>query len=93
MSQVNTFVVTLRRSLAGTNWRQKRVLASLGLRRIDQFVEKPNNACIRGAITKIAHLVRIDEKEDWLKKVQDLQEKRALRPPVTMSHIIPKVKE
>jgi ribosomal protein L30 len=50
---VRSLFVTLRRSLANTREQHVRVIESLGLRRREQTVEKPNNAAIRGAIDKV----------------------------------------
>ena len=51
---VQTLLVTLKRSLAGTRESHIRILQSLGLHRRQQTVEKPNNAAIRGAINKVS---------------------------------------
>ena len=34
---------------------------ALGLRKIGQTVEKPDNACIRGQIFRVKHLVKVEE--------------------------------
>jgi len=33
----------------------------LGLRKLNSTVERPNNPSIRGMVTKIRHLVRVEE--------------------------------
>ncbi len=38
----------------------KATLRSLGLRRMHQTVVKPDNAAIRGMVTRIQHLVRME---------------------------------
>ena len=43
------------------NFRHKRTLKSLGLRRINQQVVRPDNPAIRGMVAAIPHLVRIVE--------------------------------
>lgn len=43
------------------NFRHKRTLKSLGLRRINQKVVRPDNPAIRGMVAAIPHLVRIVE--------------------------------
>jgi large subunit ribosomal protein L30 len=43
------------------NFRHKRTLKSLGLRRINQKVVRPDNPAIRGMVAAITHLVRIVE--------------------------------
>ncbi len=53
--------ITLRKSVSGSDVRQQAVLRGLGLRRINQTVVKKNNACIRGMVFKIKHLVEMKE--------------------------------
>ena len=40
---------------------QKRVVACLGLRKLNQIVERPDTPSMRGAVAKIPHLLRIIE--------------------------------
>ncbi len=40
---------------------QKRTIAALGLRRLNQTVEQPDNPQIRGMIRKVVHLVQVEE--------------------------------
>ena len=47
------------RSGIGFPRRQREVLKSLGLRRIRHTVERQDTPAVRGAVAKIAHLVRI----------------------------------
>ena len=49
------------RSGIGCMERHRRVLRSLGLRKIRQRVERPDNAAVRGRVKTIPHLVRIIE--------------------------------
>ena len=37
------------------------VVMALGLHKVYQTVEKPDNACIRGQIFKVKHLVKVEE--------------------------------
>ena len=53
--------ITLRKSTSGSNVKQRAVLHGLGLRRINQTVVKTDNACIRGMVFKIKHLVEVEE--------------------------------
>ncbi|MDE0341267.1 MAG: 50S ribosomal protein L30 [Nitrospinae bacterium] len=53
--------ITLRKSTSGSNVKQRKVLHGLGLRRINQAVVKTDNACIRGMVFKIKHLVEVEE--------------------------------
>lgn len=47
------------RSGIGFSYRQKAMVRSLGLRRLNQVVELEDNPCIRGLAAKIPHLVEI----------------------------------
>jgi large subunit ribosomal protein L30 len=40
---------------------QRETLRSLGLRRMQQVVEKDNNPVIRGMLLKVRHLVTVEE--------------------------------
>ena len=53
--------VTLVRSPIGYDWRQKRTVRALGLRRLHQTVEHPDSPAIRGMLAKVRHLVQIEE--------------------------------
>ena len=39
--------------------KHKKIVRGLGLRKLQQVVEKPDNAGIRGMVAKIPHLVKI----------------------------------
>ncbi|MGH2626236.1 MAG: 50S ribosomal protein L30 [Anaerolineales bacterium] len=56
-----TLRITLVRSPIGYSWRQKRTLRALGLRRMQQTVEQPDNETVRGMLAKVPHLVRLEE--------------------------------
>jgi len=49
------------RSSIGFTKRQKETVRGLGLTRLNQIVELPDNPQIRGMVNKIPHLVRIVE--------------------------------
>jgi len=53
--------ITLVRSTIGRPNDQELTVRSLGLRRLHQTVERPDNPSIRGMVTKIRHLVRVEE--------------------------------
>ncbi len=40
---------------------QKRTLEALGLRRMNQVVEQPDNPQIRGMVFRVRHLVKVEE--------------------------------
>jgi large subunit ribosomal protein L30 len=58
---MSTLKVTQRKSRNGSDRRQLDTLRSLGLRRIGQTVEVPDNPQIRGMIHKVRHLVEVSE--------------------------------
>jgi large subunit ribosomal protein L30 len=49
------------RSPICTPHKHKVVVRGLGLRKLNQVVEKPDNAAIRGMVAKVPHLVTIVE--------------------------------
>ncbi len=53
--------ITLVKSPIGYSQRQKRTVRALGLRRLRQTVEQVDNPAVRGMITKIQHLVQVEE--------------------------------
>jgi large subunit ribosomal protein L30 len=53
--------ITLKRSRHGRSGDQRRTLAGLGLRKIGQTVLRPDTPSIRGMVTKVAHLVAVEE--------------------------------
>ncbi len=56
-----TVRVTLVHSPIGYPKRQKETVRALGLSRINQTVEHIDNPCVRGMITKVIHLVEVEE--------------------------------
>lgn len=53
--------ITLTKSPIGYSYRQKRTVRALGLRRMHQTVEQKDTPVIRGMITKVSHLVTVEE--------------------------------
>jgi large subunit ribosomal protein L30 len=53
--------ITLVRSPIGFPLRQKRTVRALGLRRMHQTVEQPDNPAVRGMVASIPHLVHVEE--------------------------------
>jgi large subunit ribosomal protein L30 len=49
------------RSVIGYSKRQKEVIKSLGMTKLNQTVERPDNAAMRGIVAKVPHLLRIVE--------------------------------
>ena len=56
-------LITLKKSAIGSQQRQKETLRSLGLRKLNQTVEQPDNDSIRGMVFKVQHLVEVEEVE------------------------------
>ena len=53
--------VTLVKSPIGYTETQKRTVRALGLRRMHQTVEHPDSPAVRGMITKVIHLLKVEE--------------------------------
>ncbi len=53
--------ITKVKSCIGRQEVQKRTLAALGLRRINQVVEQPDNPQTRGMVFRVRHLVKVEE--------------------------------
>ena len=53
--------ITLVRSSIGYSRRQKGTVRALGLRRLHQSVVQDDNSVIRGMVTKVSHLVEVEE--------------------------------
>ncbi len=56
-----TLRITLVKSPIGYNKRQKGTVRALGLRRINQTVEHEDTPVIRGMLSKVGHLLLIEE--------------------------------
>ncbi|KUP04637.1 50S ribosomal protein L30 [Bacillus coahuilensis m2-6] len=57
----NKLAITLTRSVIGRPQDQRDTVTALGLRKVNQTVEKQDNAATRGMINKVAHLVTVKE--------------------------------
>jgi large subunit ribosomal protein L30 len=47
------------RSVIGYSKKQKEVIKSLGMTKLNQTVERPDNLAMRGIVAKVPHLLRI----------------------------------
>ena len=56
--------VTLVKSPISSLRDQQDTVKALGLKKVNQTVVKPDNACIRGQIIKVKHLVKVEEVEE-----------------------------
>lgn len=54
--------IKLVKGVIGFNKRQKATVRALGLRKLHQVVEQPENPAIRGMITAVGHLLEVTEK-------------------------------
>lgn len=53
--------VTLVKSTIGAVKKNRKVAEGMGLRKIGKTIEIPDNGASRGAIRRIAHLVKVEE--------------------------------
>ena len=59
-----TIKVTLVRSTIGRPKNQELTVRAMGLRKLNQTVELPDNDAIRGMVTKVRHLVEVQEADE-----------------------------
>ncbi len=57
----NTLKITLRRSLIGEKPKARATIESLGLRKINAFVVRPDSPSVRGMIHSVKHLLEVEE--------------------------------
>jgi large subunit ribosomal protein L30 len=69
--------ITLRRSFIGTPEKHRKILRSLGLRKINQKVIHNNTLPIQGMLKKVFHMVEVEQfKKTKSKKPETEQEKK-----------------
>jgi large subunit ribosomal protein L30 len=56
--------ITLVRSPIGNTERHKATIRALGLHRIGQTVEQKDSPTVRGMISKVNHLIKVEEVQD-----------------------------
>ena len=56
-----TLKITLRRSLIGEKPKTRATVESLGLRRINSSVERPDTPDVRGMVFRAKHLLEVEE--------------------------------
>lgn len=56
-----TVKITLTKSIIGASPLQRRVVEALGLKKLQQTVERPDTPQTRGAIEKVKHLLLVEE--------------------------------
>ena len=59
--KVGKITVTWKKSAIGYRRGQRRVIASLGLRKLNQTVEHEDTPSIKGMVNKVRHLVEVGE--------------------------------
>jgi len=57
----NMLLIKLVRSCIGRPQKQRRVVAGLGLRKINQVVERVDTPETRGMIRKVSHMLSVEE--------------------------------
>ena len=60
---MSTLEIKQVKSANGTDQRQKRHPATLGLRRIGHTVERPDSPQLRGMVHAVRHLIVVEEKK------------------------------
>ncbi len=53
--------IKLKKSTIGVKPKHRATVKALGLRKIGQVVEKPDNPQMRGMVNKISHMVEVEE--------------------------------
>lgn len=56
--------ITWKKSGIGFERNQQATIRSLGLRRLNQTVEREDTPIVRGMLHKVRHMVQVDEVED-----------------------------
>ena len=54
-----TIKIQYYKSTIGYSKKQKQMVKSLGITKLNQIVERPDNASMRGIVAKVPHLLRI----------------------------------
>lgn len=57
----DTMKIRLVKSPIGAPQKLKKVIKGLGLRKMNQVVERPDDAAFRGMVAKVPHLVRVEQ--------------------------------
>jgi large subunit ribosomal protein L30 len=61
MAKKGKLKITLVRSTIGEKPKTRAAVRTLGLRRINQVAERPDNGSVRGLLGQVAHLVEVEE--------------------------------
>ena len=79
--------IKLVKSPIGNNWRNRRTVVALGLRKVHQTVDQPDNSSIRGMIHHVQHMVTFEvvEGEPTGKKAKAVKPLAKAKPVVQSS--------
>ena len=69
--------IKLVRSIIGQTKGNRLIVASLGLRKMNQIVEQPDNGSIRGMIHHVKHMLEVEEIADAPKAEKPKKAKKA----------------
>lgn len=61
MTMADSLKITLRRSLIGEKPKTRATVESLGLRKINSSVKRPDTPSVRGMIHRARHLLEVEE--------------------------------
>lgn len=61
MAKVKTIKITLVKSLIGCKKDQIATAEALGLKKVGDVTEQPDNACTQGKVKKIIHLIEVEK--------------------------------
>jgi large subunit ribosomal protein L30 len=61
MAKTGKLKITLVRSTIGEKPKTRAAVRTLGLRKINQVTERPDNGSVRGLLDQVAHLVEVEE--------------------------------
>ncbi len=56
--------ITLVKSTIGAIPEHRKTVTALGLRKLNKTVELPDNACTRGMVQQVRHLVKVEEVQE-----------------------------
>lgn len=61
MEEAKTIKIKLVRSPIGAPEKHKRIVRALGLKKLNQVVERPDSPAFRGMVAKVPHLLAVVE--------------------------------
>lgn len=59
MTEEHKIKIQWYRSCIATNKNHKLIVKSLGFKKLQQVIEHKDNPCVRGAVQKVPHLLRV----------------------------------